>query len=50
MPVKFLNSSVLKWPSRKPVDRSVRSWTAEQIKERSEIIRLGYFGAYARGD
>jgi hypothetical protein len=32
------------------VDRSVRSWTAEQVKERSEIIRLGYFGSYARGD
>jgi predicted nucleotidyltransferase len=32
------------------VDRSVRSWTAEQVKKRSEIIRLGYFGSYARGD
>jgi predicted nucleotidyltransferase len=50
MPVKSLNSSVLKWPSQKTVDRSVRSWTAEQVKERSEIIRLGYFGSYARGD
>ena len=50
MPVKSLNSSVLKWPSRKTVDRSVRSWTAEQVKNRSEIIRLGYFGSYARGD
>ena len=50
MPVRSLNSSVLKWPSLKTVDRAVRSWTAEQVKERSEIIRLGYFGSYARGD
>jgi len=32
------------------VDRAVRSWTTEQVKERPEIIRLGYFGSYARGD
>jgi predicted nucleotidyltransferase len=32
------------------VDWAVRSWTAEQVKERSEIIRLGYFGSYARSD
>ena len=50
MPVRSLNSSVLKWPSRKTVGLAVRSWTAEQVKERPEIIRLGYFGSYARVD
>jgi len=50
MPVRSLNSSVLKWPSRKTVGLAVRSWTAEQVKERPEIIRLCYFGSYARGD
>ncbi len=50
MPVRSLNSSVLKWPSRKTVDRAVRSWTAEQVQQRPEIVRLGYFGSYARGD
>jgi len=50
MPVRSLNSSVFKWPSRKTVDRAVRSWTAEQVQQRPEIVRLGYFGSYARGD
>ncbi len=50
MPVRSLNSSVLKWPNRKAVDRAVRSWTAEQVQQRPEIVRLGYFGSYARDD
>lgn len=50
MPVRFLNSSVLKWPNAGTVDRAIRSWTAEQIEQRPEIVRLGYFGSYARGD
>lgn len=50
MPVRSLNSSVLKWPSRKAVDQAVRAWTVEQARERPEILRLGYFGSYARGD
>ena len=50
MPVRSLNSSVLKWPSREVVDRAVRSWTAEQVRQRPEIMRLGYFGSYARDD
>jgi predicted nucleotidyltransferase len=28
----------------------VRSWSAEQVQLRPEIMRLGYFGSYARGD
>ena len=50
MPVRSLNSSVLKWPSRKAVDLAVRSWTTEQVRQRPEIVRLGYFGSYARND
>jgi len=50
MPVRSLNSSVLKWPSRKAVDRAIRSWTAEQVEGKPDIIRLGYFGSYARDD
>ena len=50
MPVRSLNSCVLKWPSRQTVDRAVRSWTAEQVNKHPEMIRLGYFGSYARGD
>ena len=50
MPVRSSNSSVLKWPDHKTVDRAVRSWSTEQAHRHNEIIRLGYFGSYARGD
>jgi predicted nucleotidyltransferase len=50
MPVKSSNSSVLKWPDRKTLDRAVRSWSLEQGQLRPELKQLGYFGSYARGD
>ena len=50
MPVKSLNSSVLKWPDRNTVDQAVRSWSREQAMQRPELERCGYFGSYARGD
>ena len=50
MPVRSLKSSVLKWPNREAVDHAIRSWTAEQFRVQPDIIRLGYFGSYARGD
>ena len=50
MPVKSLNSSILKWPDRLSVDRAARSWAANEIVKHPELLRLGYFGSYARGD
>ncbi|OGF54056.1 MAG: DNA polymerase subunit beta [Candidatus Fraserbacteria bacterium RBG_16_55_9] len=50
MPVRSLSSPVLKWPDAQTVDRAVRRWARDIIQQRSEIIRLGYFGSYARGD
>jgi hypothetical protein len=50
MPVRSLRSSVLKWPDRRTVDQSVRRWAAEQVSRRQDIVRIGYFGSYARGD
>ena len=47
MPVRSLNSSVLKWPDRDQVDRAVRGWADREAKQ---LLRLGYFGSYARGD
>ena len=49
MPVRSFNSSVLKWPNREEVNRAVRRWAATFVKKRPEILRLGYFGSYARG-
>jgi hypothetical protein len=28
----------------------VRAWAAEVAPQRTELVRLGYFGSYARGD
>ncbi len=50
MPVISLNSSVFKWPDRGKVDCAVRDWTSAIVKSRAGIIKLGYFGSYARGD
>ncbi|MBN1635653.1 MAG: nucleotidyltransferase domain-containing protein [Deltaproteobacteria bacterium] len=50
MPVRSLNSSVLKWPDKKSVDREVRLWAGEIAKSNPQIAGIGYFGSYARGD
>ena len=50
MPVRSLNSSVLKWPDQTTLDQTVRSWSAEQGQLRLGLKQLGYFGSYARGD
>jgi predicted nucleotidyltransferase len=50
MPLRSLNSSVLKWPDRETVDCAVRKWAADQRRRFPQLIRLGYFGSYARGN
>ena len=49
MLVRLLNSSVLKWPDVRTVDRAIRQWAAEAGHKRPEALRIGYFGSYARG-
>ena len=41
---------MLKWPGRAAVDRALRDWTELHITTHPELMRLGYFGSYARGD
>jgi uncharacterized protein len=50
MPVRSLNSSVIKWPNRSRIDEAVRKWAAAAVQLRPDVIRIGYFGSYARGD
>lgn len=50
MPVRSLHSSVLKWPDRETVDRGVRAWAVPEAARHPGLLRLGYFGSYARGD
>jgi predicted nucleotidyltransferase len=50
MPVRSLSSSVLKWPDAQTVDRALRHWTEKVLQRRDDVLRIGYFGSYARGD
>jgi uncharacterized protein len=49
MPVRSSGSSVLRWPSRDEVERSVRAWAAHTAADPA-ILRIGYFGSLARED
>jgi uncharacterized protein len=50
MPVRSSGSSVLRWPSRHEVERSVRAWAVRAAATRPDTLRIGYFGSLARGD
>lgn len=50
MPVRSLNSSVLKWPDAKTVDDAIRFWAGKVLQNRKDVLQIGYFGSYARGD
>ncbi len=50
MPTRSLNSSVLRWPDQRKVDQAVHAWAADQARRHPEVLRIGYFGSYARGD
>ena len=50
MPVRSLTSPVLRWPDAPAVDRAARRWAESLAQRRRDVIRIGYFGSYARGD
>ncbi len=50
MPVRSLHSSVHSWPDVQKVDQAVRQWAELTARARTEVLRIGYFGSYARGD
>ncbi len=49
MPVRSLNSSVLKWPSAPEIIASARRWSKQEALRHPELQALGYFGSYATG-
>src|SRR2546427_9393722 len=49
LPVRSLSSSVVVWPDRAAVESALRLW-AEEAARIPELVRVGYFGSYARGD
>jgi len=50
MPVRSLNSSILKWPDQRTVDKAAKEWAMSEAKRHPGLVKLGYFGSYARGD
>lgn len=50
MPERSSNTRVLKWPDRAAVDAAARSLAHGLARAHPELLRLGYFGSYARGD
>ncbi len=50
MPVRSLNSSVLIWPDEGQVLEALRRWAENAKARHKSLLRVGYFGSYARGD
>lgn len=50
MPVRSLNTSVIRWPDGPEVIASLRRWADQTSRTHPEITRVGYLGSYARGN
>ena len=50
MPVTSSTSLIKRWPSVEVVLSAAQSWAGAVAEQRSDLIALGYFGSYARGD
>ncbi len=50
MPVRSLSSSVLKWPDANAVRAALHEWVKQAVASRPGVMRIGYFGSFARGD
>ncbi len=50
MPVRSLSSSVLRWPDAQTVDQTLRRWVEKVVRNRKDVLQIGCFGSYARGD
>ena len=50
MPVRSSTSSVLRWPDRGSVVAALEAWAAREASRHAGLLRLGYYGSYARGD
>lgn len=49
MPVRSLNSSIMRWPSRQQVHAAMSKWVEQLDKTTaSQVLSAGYFGSYAR--
>jgi len=50
MPVKSSGSTVFVWPDAAMMRAAARTWAVAQRELHPELVRLGVFGSYARGE
>ena len=50
MPVRLLTQSLLRWPKPRLVLDAVGSWAAQQAQTHPDLLRVGVYGSYGRGD
>lgn len=50
MPVRSLNSSVMRWPDRQQVHDAISKWIEQLAQTNPALVAAGYFGSYARND
>ena len=50
MPVRSLDTPILKWPSREEVLAAAAAWARELSARDRRVRAVGVFGSYARGD
>ncbi len=50
MPVRSYNSSVLRWPDAEMVHEAAQRWAEVAVQDRQDVLKIGYFGSYARGN
>ena len=50
MPVSSTTSFIKRWPSAETVLDALAAWGTAAAKRRDDLLALGYFGSYARGD
>ena len=49
MPVRSLNSAVMKWPDARTVTEAAKRWAMETGPLHPHVLRIGYFGSLATG-
>lgn len=50
MPLRYSSSSVMKWPRAEQVLPTAAIWAARFARETKDVIAVGCYGSYARGD
>lgn len=50
MPVRSLHSPLLRWTDRRAVAAALDAWVDEAVARHPDVIRIGVFGSFARGE